>query len=123
MKECIAAGSVLLEKDEEGKLLKEIAATVYEEVDPKEESAVSGSGATEGKKSVVLKYKNFAYTEDVVAPLGYDEIAAEAELVVPGLYGHEDVTLSAPMTVRYSRTKSFERNANTVVYATLRYDM
>lgn len=117
MKKCIAAGRVLLEKDAEGKLVKEIAATVYEEVKKDEESA------SEGKKSVVLKYKNFEYTEDVVAPLGYDEIAAEGELVVPGLNGHEDVTLEAPITVRYSRTKSFERNSNTVVYATLRYDM
>ena len=123
MKKCIAAGSVLLEKDEEGKLVKEIAATVYEDVVSKEESASNGSGATEGKKSVVLKYKNFAYAEDVLAPLGYKEIAAEATLTVPGLNGHEDVTLAAPMSVRYSRTKSFERAGNTVVYATIRYDM
>lgn len=123
MKKCIAAGSVLLEKDEEGKLVKEIAATVYEDVVSKEESASNGSGATEGKKSVVLKYKNFAYTEDVLAPLGYKEIAAEATLTVPGLNGHEDVKLAAPMSVRYSRTKSFERAGNTVVYATMRYDM
>lgn len=123
MKKCIAAGSVLLEKDEEGKLVKEIAATVYEDVVSKEESASNGSGVTEGKKSVVLKYKNFAYAEDILAPLGYKEIAAEATLTVPGLNGHEDVTLAAPMSVRYSRTKSFERNSNTVVYATLRYDM
>lgn len=123
MKKCIAAGSVLLKKDQEGKLVKEIAATVYEDVVSKEESASNGSGATEGKKSVVLKYKNFAYTEDVLAPLGYKEIAAEATLTVPGLNGHEDVTLAAPMSVRYSRTKSFERAGNTVVYATIRYDM
>lgn len=123
MKKCIAAGSVLLEKDEEGKLVKEIAATVYEDVVSKEESASNGSGATEGKKSVVLKYKNFAYAEDILAPLGYKEIAAEATLTVPGLNGHEDVALAAPMSVRYSRTKSFERAGNTVVYATIRYDM
>ena len=123
MKKCIAAGSVLLEKDEEGKLVKEIAATVYEDVVAGEESASNGSGAAEGKKSVVLKYKNFAYAEDVLAPLGYEEIAAEATLTVPGLNGHEDVTLAAPMSIRYSRTKSFERAGNTVVYATIRYDM
>lgn len=123
MKKCIAAGSVLLKKDKEGKLVKEIAATVYEDVVSKEESASNGSGATEGKKSVVLKYKNFAYAEDILAPLGYKEIAAEATLTVPGLNGHEDVTLAAPMSVRYSRTKSFERAGNTVVYATIRYDM
>lgn len=117
MKKCIAAGRVLLEEDAEGKLVKEIAATVYEEVKKDEESA------SEGKKSVMLKYKNFAYTDDVTAPLGFDEIAGDAELVVPGVDGHEDVTLEAPMTVRYSRTKSFERDDNTVVYASLRYDM
>lgn len=121
MKKAIASGHILQEKNEEGKLVKEIAATVYEEVVKSEES--NAESAAEGKKSVVLKYKNFKYTEDVVAPLGYNEIAAEGELVVPGLNGHEDVTLEAPVTVRYSRTKSFERNSNTVVYATLRYDM
>ena len=121
MKKAIASGNILQEKNEEGKLVKEIAATVYEEVVKSEESS-SGSAA-EGKKSVVLKYKNFEYTEDVVAPLGYNEIAGEGALVVPGLNGHEDVTLAAAMSVRYSRTKSFERNSNTVVYATLRYDM
>lgn len=117
MKKAIASGYILQKENEEGKLIKEIAATVYEEIDE------SDGSAAEGKKSVVLKYKNFEYTEDVVAPLGYDEIAAEGELVVPGLNGHEDVTLEAPISVRYSRTKSFERNSNTVVYATLRYDM
>ena len=121
MKKAIASGNILQEKNEESKLVKEIAATVYEEIVKSEESS-SGSAA-EGKKSVVLKYKNFKYTEDVVAPLGYNEIAGEGALVVPGLNGHEDVTLAAPMSVRYSRTKSFERNSNTVVYATLRYDM
>ena len=123
MKKCIAAGSVLLKKDEKGKLIKEIAATVYEDVVSKEESASNGSGVTEGKKSVVLKYKNFAYAEDILSPLGYKEIAAGATLTVPGLNGHEDVKLAAPMSVRYSRTKSFERAGNTVVYATIRYDM
>lgn len=121
MKKCIAAGSVLLEKDEEGKVLKEIAATVYEEVVENDESN-SGS-AEESKKSVVLRYKNFAYTDDVTAPFGFDEIAGDAELVVPGVDGHEDVTLEAPVVVKYSKTKSFERNANTVVFASLRYDM
>ena len=121
VKKAIASGYILQEKNEEGKLVKEIAATVYEEKLISDESS-SGSAA-EGKKSVVLKYKNFEYTEDVVAPLGYNEIAGEGALVVPGLNGHEDVTLAAPMSVRYSRTKSFERNSNTVVYATLRYDM
>ena len=123
MKECIAAGTILEEKDGEGKLSKQIVATVYEEVDPKEESAVSGSGATEGKKSVVLKYKDFAYTEDIVAPLGFEDIAAVATLTVPGLNGHEDITLSAPMIVKYSKTRSFERNANTVVSVSIRYEM
>ena len=120
MKKVIATGSVLLEKDEEGKLVKEIAATVYaEEAKGKE----SGSGSGEGKKSVVLKYKNFEYAEDVAAPLGYDEIAGDAELVVPGVDGHADVALAAPVAIRYSRTKSFERNGSTAVYATIRYDM
>lgn len=123
MKKCIASGAILREKDEEGKLLKEIVATVYEEVAKGEESVSAGSGSSDAKKSVLLKYKNFAYTDDVVAPLGFEDIAAEATLTVPGFDGHEDVTLSAPMTVRYSKTRSFERNANTVVSVSLRYDM
>ena len=112
MKKVIATGSVLLEKDEEGKLVKEIAATVYAE-----------EAKGEGKISVVLKYKDFEYAEDIAAPLGYDEIAGDAELVVPGVDGHADVALAAPVAIRYSRTKSFERNGSTAVYATIRYDM
>ena len=122
MKKVIATGSVLLEKDEDGKLVKEIAATVYAEKVKGEESG-SRSSEGEGKKSVVLKYKDFEYAEDIAAPLGYDEIAGDAELVVPGIDGHADVVLSAPITIKYSRTKSFERNGNTAVYATIRYDM
>ena len=121
VKECIAAGIVVSEKDEAGKLVKEIAATVYEEKIVNDESA--SSSAAEGKKSVVLKYKDMAYAEDIAAPLGFDEIAGDAELVVPGIGGHEDVTLAAPVVVKYSKTKSFERNGNTVVFASLRYDM
>jgi len=121
VKECIAAGIVVSEKDEAGKLVKEIAATVYEEKIINDESA--SSSAAEGKKSVVLKYKDMAYAEDIVAPLGFDEIAGDAELVVPGIGGHKDVTLAAPVVVKYSKTKSFERNGNTVVFASLRYDM
>lgn len=121
VKECIAAGIVVSEKDEAGKLVKEIAATVYEEKIINDESS-SGSAA-EGKKSVVLKYKDMAYAEDITAPLGFDEIAGDAELVVPGIDGHEDVTLAEPVVVKYSKTKSFERNGNTVVFASLRYDM
>lgn len=119
MKKCIAAGTILAEKDSEGKLSKQIVATVYEEVAGHDES---GSSA-EGKKSVLLKYKDYTYTEDVVAPLGYEDIAAVTTLTVPGLDGHEDVTLSAPMVVKYSKTKSFERNANTVVSVSIRYEM
>lgn len=119
MKECIASGTILEEKDSEGKLSKQIVATVYEEVDEHDESG----SAAEGKKSVLLKYKDFAYTEDVVAPLGFEDIAAVATLTVPGLNGHADVTLSAPMVVKYSKTRSFERNANTVVSVSIRYEM
>lgn len=121
VKECIAGGTVLREKDEEGKVVKEIAATVYEEKIMNDESA--SSSAAEGKKSVVLRYKNFAYAEDITAPLGFDEIAGDAALVVPGINGHEDVELDAPVVVKYSKTKSFERDGNTVVMASLRYDM
>lgn len=125
VKECIAAGSIVFEKDADGKLVKEIVAAVYEEVVDGEESASANeSGAGEGKKSVVLKYKNFAYTEDVTAPLSFDDIAGDDALVVPGINGHENVLLSAPVAIRYSRTKSFVRkDGNTAVYATIRYDM
>ena len=120
MKKCIASGAILSEKDKEGKLKKEIVATVYaEEANGNE----SGSGAAEGRKSVLLKYKDFAYGNDVVAPVSFEDIAAMAKLTVPGLDGHADVTLEAPMIVRYAKTKSFERNGNTVVSASIRYDM
>lgn len=121
VKECIAAGTVVSKKDKAGKIVKEIVATVYEEKIINDESA-SGSAA-EGKKSVVLKYKDMAYAEDVVAPLGFDKIANGASLVVPGIGGRENVTLATPVVVKYSKTKSFERDGNTVVFASLRYDM
>lgn len=121
VKECIAAGTIVSEKDEAGKIVKEIVATVYEEKIINDESA-AGSAA-EGKKSVVLKYKDMAYAEDVVTPLGFDEIANGASLVVPGIGGRKNVTLATPVVVKYSKTKSFERDGNTVVFASLRYDM
>lgn len=128
MKKCIASGAILSEKDEEGKLLKEIVATVYADEGNGNESGSdvtveSGSGAAEGRKSVLLKYKDFAYGNDVVAPISFEDIAAMATLTVPGLDGHADVTLEAPMVVRYAKTKSFEHNGNTVVSASIRYDM
>lgn len=129
MKKCIASGAILSEKDEEGKLKKEIVATVYaEEVNGSESgssvvAAESGSSVAEGRKSVLLKYKDFAYGEDVVNPITFEDIAAVATLTVPGLDGHADVTLEAPMVVRYAKTKSFEYNGNTVVSASIRYDM
>lgn len=127
MKKCIASGAILSEKDEEGKLKKEIVATVYADEgngDESDSGAVVESGsAAEGRKSVLLKYKDFAYGNDVVAPVSFEDIAAMATLTVPGLDGHADVTLEAPMVVRYAKTKSFEHNGNTVVSASIRYDM
>ena len=127
MKKCIASGAILYEKDEEGKLKKEIVATVYADEgngDESDSGAVVESGsAAEGRKSVLLKYKDFAYGNDVVAPVSFEDIAAMATLTVPGLDGHADVTLEAPIVVRYAKTKSFEHNGNTVVSASIRYDM
>ena len=128
MKKCIASGAILSEKDKEGKLKKEIVATVYADEANGNESGSdvtveSGSGAAEERRSVLLKYKDFAYGNDVVAPVSFEDIAAMATLTVPGLDGHADVTLEAPMIVRYAKTKSFERNGNTVVSASIRYDM
>ena len=127
MKKCIASGAILSEKDEEGKLKKEIVATVYADEgngDESDSGAVVESGsAAEGRKSVLLKYKDFAYGNDVVAPVSFEDIAAMATLTVPGLDGHANVTLEAPVVVRYAKTKSFEHNGNTVVSASIRYDM
>ena len=118
MKKCIAAGTVA-SKVESGVVIEETVASVYEDDAATEESGSAG----ESEKYVVLKYKNLKYTEDLTAPLGYDDIAGDGELVVPGLNGHEDVTLAAPLSIRYSRTKSFERDGNVAVYATIRYAM
>lgn len=127
MKKCIASGAILSEKDEEGKLKKEIVATVYADEgngDESDSGAVVESGsAAEGRKSVLLKYKDFAYDNDVVAPISFEDIAAMTTLTVPGLDGHANVTLEAPVVVRYAKTKSFEHNGNTVVSASIRYDM
>lgn len=118
MKECIAAGEVLLEKDG-GEVVKSITAAVYAEVAGNSEE----SNAADSKKLVVLKYRNFNCDEDVAAPFGFEEIADGKTLKVPGVNDNEDVTLSAPVVVKYSKTKAFESNGKTVVYASLRYEM
>lgn len=64
-----------------------------------------------------------ASTESGSAESGSEESGDAAAMVVPGAYGHDDVELEAPYTVRYAKTKSFTRVDGTVqVYATMRYN-
>lgn len=130
-KKCIASGTILRELDKEsGKLVKEIVATVYAEYVCTDDSncmcsCEDESGCcSEGMKSVVLKYKNFKCEEDIAAPLSYEDIAAEGgEMTVPGIGGHADVALEAPVVVKYSKTRTYEFEGNTVVSASIRYKM
>ena len=98
-----------------------IAASVYEEVVEEE----SGSGDAAGSHYVTLSCKRYNADEMPTAPWGYTDILGEAsagELVVPGLDGHDDVTLAEPTAVKYAKTKAFVRNDKAQIYAALRYN-
>lgn len=98
-----------------------IAASVY--VDIKED----GTESTEaGAHYVVLSYKKFNADAMPAAPITFEDIAGEVSgsgsLTVPGLDGHDDVALSAPTAIRYSKTKAFVANDKAQIYAAMRYN-
>ena len=102
----IASGTV-----KETETLK-IVASVY--VDTNE----AGEESNEvGAHHVTLTYKDMDADALATDAMTYADVAEGAEgsgeatgMVVPGWEGHEDVELSAPASVRYTKTKSFERN-------------
>jgi len=121
MNKLIATGTVMEEED------VKIVASVYVDLDEE------GKESTEaGAHYVVLSYRNDNAEAQPVDAMTYADIAEGADsdadesgeggMVVPGFDGHDDVTLDAPIAVRYSKTKSFMRNDGTIqVYAALRY--
>lgn len=112
--ELIASGEIKKEKD------LVICASVYEVIS---EESGSASGAAESHY-VTLFYNNRNADELPAAPLTYDDIAAVAgEMKVPGFAGKEDFELEAPIAIRYSKTKAFQRKDGTLcVNAAIRYD-
>ena len=99
MRELIASGMI---KDTDD--LK-IAASVYYEASEESDSA---SGAADSYE-VTLKAKNYNCDEVAVDAMKFEDLLKWCdELVVPGYNGNEDVILEAPVSVRYSKTKSFQ---------------
>lgn len=112
MRELVASGMV---KDTDD--LK-IAASVYFESADESGSASGGEGTYE----VTLKAKNYNCDELAVDAMKFSDLEAWCdELVVPGYGANEDVVLEAPVSVRYSKTKSFENNGKYCTFFSLRY--
>lgn len=113
MSEIIASGKIVGTED----LI--VAATVSVEA-AKEESA-------EDVYTVYLNVKQYGaetLPADAIAYADIEQMVSEAgaEMVVPGVGGHDDVTLEAPVTVRYAKTKAFEGDNGACVFVTLRYE-
>ena len=114
----IASGEIKKVEDKENYIV--VCASVYEVVS---EESGSSSGAAESHY-VTLSYNNHNADELPANPLTYADIAEIAgEMKVPGFAGHEDVVLSEPVAIRYSKTKAFQRkDGMIVVNAAIRYD-
>lgn len=111
MRELIASGAVV---DTE---TLQVNASVYYGTMAGEEDA-SGEAVYE----VVLRAKNYDAGSEPVTAVSFDEIAEWCgEMVVPGYGENEDVALEAPVAIRYAKTKAFEMNGKTCVFASLRY--
>lgn len=102
-----------------------LAASVYAEFDEK------GDEIEEGSHYVVLKLSarnqdamptDALSFDDIMTAVESDESGQTAGGAVPGFDGHDDVTLSAPAEVVYSKTKAFKNHDGVPqVYAQLRY--
>lgn len=103
-----------------------LAASVYAEFD---EEGVEVE--EEGAHYVVLKLSarnqdamptDALSFDDIMTAVESDESGQTAGGAVPGFDGHDDVTLSAPAEVIYSKTKAFKNHDGVPqVYAQLRY--
>ena len=113
----IATGKVV--DTEDLKISAEVA-EVY--ADANDESG-SASGAVE-KHIVSLHVKQFNADSMPTDVMGYDAIAemAGGDMVVPGVAGHEDVTLEAPVAVKSDKMKAFMHNGAANVIINLRYE-
>ena len=112
----IAAGKVV--DTEDLKISAEVAAVYAKENDE------SGSGAMADKHIVSLRVKQFnadALPADVMNYTAIAKLAGDA-MVVPGINGHEDVTLEEPVAVKSDKMKAFMHNGVANVICNLRYE-
>lgn len=107
---CIAAGTVLDNAN------YQVVASVYETYVADDESA-------DKTYDVKLSYKAFNAAELPANPLSFDDIESEVgTMKVPALEkGKTPVTLEAPVTMKYGKTKAFKHNGKYRVMAALRY--
>ena len=111
----IASGKVV---DTEDLLIAAEVAAVYAK-----ESDESGSAAAE-KHIVSLYVKQMNADEMPVNVMDYAAIAelAGGDMVVPGVAGHDDVTLEEPVAVKSNKMKAFMHNGAANVICNLRYE-
>lgn len=112
----IAAGKVV--DTEDLKISAEVAAVYAKENDE------SGSGAEAEKHIVSLRVKQFNADTLPTDVMNYAAIAelAGGEMVVPGINGHDDVTLEEPVAVKSDKMKAFMYNGAANVICNLRYE-
>lgn len=110
----IASGKVV---DTEDLLVSAEVAEVYADANDE-----SGSAAAE-KHIVSLYVKQMNVDSMPADALTYAEIAEMAgEMVVPGVAGHDDVTLEEPVAVKSSKMKAFMYHGAANVICNLRYE-
>ena len=112
----VAAGKVV--DTENLKISAEVAAVYAKENDE------SGSSAQVSKHIVSLRVKQFnadALPADVMNYAAIAKLAGDA-MVVPGINGHEDVTLEGPVVVKSDKMKAFMHNGVANIICNLRYE-
>ena len=112
----IASGKVV---DTEDLLVSAEVAEVYADANDD-----SGSGSAAAEKHIVSLYVKQMNVDSMPADaLTYAEIAEIAgEMVVPGVAGHDDVTLEEPIAVKSSKMKAFMYHGAANVICNLRYE-
>lgn len=114
----VAAGKVV--DTEDLKISAEVAAVYAKEND----ESGSGSGAEAEKHIVSLRVKQFnadALPADVMNYAAIAELAG-GEMIVPGINGHDDVTLEEPVAVKSDKMKAFMYKGAANVICNLRYE-
>ena len=112
----VAAGKVV--DTEDLKISAEVAAVYAKESDE------SGSSANAGKHIVSLRVKQFNADALPTDVMNYAAIAklTSGAMVVPGINGHENITLEAPVVVKSDKMKAFMHNGVANIICNLRYE-